>query len=264
MLDTQWACAACTFVNFDQHLACAVCGTERPERPERPEPIAAKEKKDEAAGLAARLEQKVRIGAEGAEEAEAEKKKKKADGGKPSHLSNEQLEFYFQNGYLLLPPGSVPLDMLQDAMADAEAGAPYGSTCSDKVFDLYRKTKLHSIVGQLLGSEPAPDFRGWAQIASVGREEGEIPGSFDAAISIGRHIDLGHNNKPCCSALAGTHPDRFSLLLGIPLTPCPDYFMGNFGVYPGSHLQVAKAIAKHGGFKNFFNPLDPVEGAEQK
>lgn len=69
------------------------------------------------------------------------------------------------------------------------------------------------------------------QITKVDKEVGKIPDNLNNLIAVRSHIDLGHNNKPCCLASVGTHSDRFSLLLGVPSTACPDLFMDNFGVY---------------------------------
>jgi len=42
------------------------------------------------------------------------------------------------------------------------------------------------------------------------------------------------------------HVDNFTLLVGIPLDEFPEPFMGNFGVFPGSHLRLQELFRREG------------------
>merc|ERR1712151_799832 len=65
-------------------------------------------------------------------------------------------------------------------------------------------------------------------------------------VKVGAHIDTGHD---------GPYLGKFDLLVGIPLTTVATEWCGNFGVYPGSHVALAKAIEAKGGYDAF--AVDP-------
>ena len=160
-----------------------------------------------------------------------------------SAIDDESLAFFRKNGYLVFAKGTVPMDMLDAARAsvDAAVAARSGCSCDASVFSLFTETALYPLITQLLGE--GVDFRGWCQVASI--ECGNTDG-------VGPHIDFGHATKPCCAAPAGSHLDRFSLLLGIPFTAFPnrkeDGPCGQFGVFAGSHVRLAEVIEAHGGY----------------
>lgn len=160
-------------------------------------------------------------------------------------IDDAALEFFRENGVLVFTDDAVSPEMLEAARSHVEAGAPHGCSCAQEVFDLFYGTKLYGFVTKLLGEDPAPDFRGWAQVASVGPEQADIP-DHPLELEVGQHVDFGHAHKPCCHEPGGTHLDRFSMLLGVPFTAQPEDYMGNFGVFAGSHLKVAELFEQRG------------------
>jgi len=144
------------------------------------------------------------------------------------------------NGFTVLPKGTVPPEMVSEALR-ALRGECGDAACHDT----FLKTKVFDVVTTLLGADPAPVYGGWYQSAPNPVSEGVLPPTKRVMVEqakVGAHIDTGHG---------GPYLDKFDLLVGIPLTTVATEWCGNFGVCPGSHVALAKAIEAKGGYDAF-------------
>lgn len=142
----------------------------------------------------------------------------------------QALAFFRENGFLLLP-NAVPLALLERARA-AVAQAGSAAATSPAVTTLLQDSGIWSFVESLV-VEPMPPTR--AQVSSVERTPmaQEPSGYFPEDL----HID---------GVFEDGRIDNFALLVGVPLSAFPAPFMGNFGVFPGSHLRLQELFRSEG------------------
>lgn len=137
--------------------------------------------------------------------------------------------FFKKNGFMMLPD-AVPQELLLRARAAVEKLGAEASTCPE-VVKLLELSGIWSIVEKLV-VDPLPVTR--AQVSIVPRVPGtEPPGYFPSDLHIDGVFEDGHINN-------------FALLVGVPLDPFPEPFMGNFGVFPGSHLRLEDLFREKG------------------
>jgi len=140
------------------------------------------------------------------------------------------LAFFREHGFLLLPDAVPPKLLVEARVAVASAGA--AAATSPAVLALFRATRAWDLVAELV-DDPLPPTR--AQVSSVPRSSMTMePSSY---FPEDLHID---------GVFEDGRIENFACLVGVPLDAFPEHFMGNFGVFPGSHRRLAKVFSETG------------------
>ncbi|MBI2385296.1 MAG: phytanoyl-CoA dioxygenase family protein [Elusimicrobia bacterium] len=151
-----------------------------------------------------------------------------------------------RDGYVVLPR-VVPAALTDAAVREINhrlgAGAPPDGgayavepdwrsehAASASVMDLLHRTPIPALLESLLGAgNVEPCFQ--AQVAL------RFPSVEGSLCDYDPHIDGFSPNEEL---------HRFTLLVGVLLSDCPRPDMGNFAVYPGTHLRSARYLKEHG------------------
>mmetsp|Transcript_4802 Transcript_4802/g.8275 ORF Transcript_4802/g.8275 Transcript_4802/m.8275 type:complete len:394 (+) Transcript_4802:94-1275(+) len=142
------------------------------------------------------------------------------------------MEFFKQNGFLLLD-NAVPAEAAaraRDIVTEAEQ--TLGTNGPNITSDIMEETGIWSVVEALVGN---PMLAHTAQVPHVALTPDRVVD--DTYYPNDLHIDGVHDDGSI---------SNFTLLVGVPLDEFPEPCMGNFGVFPGSHLQLQELFKKEG------------------
>jgi hypothetical protein len=155
-----------------------------------------------------------------------------------AYLGEDQAKacrFFRDNGFLMLND-AVPEKLLKAARSSV-TGLGVRDIGSEEVLAALRESKCWEAVKMLVED---PQFPAKCQVASVPRvATADCEASEDVYFPNDMHIDGLPSG-------ATTDIMNFTCLVGIPLDPTEDFFMGNFGVLPGSHRRLEESFKREG------------------
>ena len=146
------------------------------------------------------------------------------------------LECFKQNGFLVMPEGTVPLDLIEKLLPIALSSG--GGPPVTMMQELITKTPIWSKIEELLGSEPQPMICGGhaPTVPMAKKEDAKIVPPSGYSFPLNSHIDFGYE---------GPYLARHCLLIGVPLTTLEHPHYGNFGVHPGAPDRLAERLIHH-------------------